>query len=82
MGPVRGASAVLVVPTDDNDRLGRVGAGRRLARVKLPVAPLSISRAHLSNDWQRRATKTPVQRADALGGAHPRVTIPLDSRRF
>lgn len=77
VGKIRGSSAVLVVATDGNDRLEWGRAGQRLARVRLQAVALGISCAHLNNNWQWQATKAPMQRAIAVGDAHPQVAFRL-----
>lgn len=77
VGKIRGSSAVLVLTTNDNDRLAWVRAGQSLARIKLQATALGISCAHLNNNLQWEATKAPMRRAIALGNAHPQVAIRL-----
>ena len=77
VGKIRSSSALLVLATDDNDRLAWVEAGQSLARVKLQATARGICCAHLNNNWQWDATKAPLQRALALGTTHPQVAIRL-----
>lgn len=77
VGKVRGSSALLVLVTDQNDRVTWVKAGQSLVRMKLQATDRGIRCAHLNNNWQWDATRAAAQQALDLGTSYAQVTIRL-----